>query len=160
MSYAVLPKKFLADGAKDWITRRVPSRWKRLVYAASIVGLTSFLEKPDIKLLEKINLLFGVASRADRINVPIFLRDLIWKDVIGKTIQVSRSKTFVRLDKVDTNQLTGMDIVEVCNYLDNHCPSWLRYGSDELMRFDAFRIFTEACALRFPENDFSQPVGA
>lgn len=114
----------------------IPGKWKRLLYISSILGLTSFIRKPDVVILEKLNSILQMTERAHSYLIPIFIRNLIWSSVMDSKIPgTARDIRVLGMNPAEMNEL---ELAQVSLYLASRAPMMLKYGSPELMARDGF----------------------
>jgi len=110
---------FLKRFIEKSLSENVPRKIKRIIFITTLVGEIEGIKEPDNALLDKINTFFKLNTDSDSLKFPFLFKKAIWNDVEVKEKRIQ--------DHPDI-------IVKTM-------PSWLTYGSKELMLDDISRVF-------------------
>ena len=116
------------------ISEILPRRVKRLLYVSSAMGTILREKSPDVKLVTKINDRLKLAYGASGLLFPIYIGAFIWKQIKGNLVHLHTGP--VKISELPIAQLTDMDCWKTGIVFAKNVPSWLRYGSTELMTAD------------------------
>lgn len=114
-------------------TPPIPRRVRRLIFISSILGLIKEAKDPDQYLVEKLNKILQVGYN-NAWALPMQVKSLIWKHLDSNIIEINgRSIALSDLRKVELDE---KDQAVVGDWFVKRAPKWLKYGSEDLMRFD------------------------
>lgn len=125
---------------------KLPRRMKRLIYVSSIAGLINQMTDPDATLVRKLNDILALAKHPEAYLLPIYIKSLIWKTLPANNIQLlNRTVGIADLCSCDLSY-TDRNVIGI--FFANNAPSWLRYGSTELMVRDVSDLLGHLKELR------------
>jgi hypothetical protein len=156
MSHVVhheLQGNFVSRYLYSAISEYLPRRMKRLFYVGSLVPLIFSDDTPELSWLERLNKKLRLASGATGLLPPIYFSGRIWNGINLDHIPLENRE--VRKEDLKDTKLSEKDCWKLGLYLTRRCPSWIRYGSEELMTTDA-HDFLRQC----PQARSSDIVGA
>jgi hypothetical protein len=114
------------------LENKLPRSFKRLIYVSSILGLIQKMRDPDMVLVGKLNEVFKLAEYPDAFAFPMYIKSVIWKNASTEQI------CFENGEQIDVGDLIKKDLTAIqCTAIGRHfasqAPSWLKYGSMDLM---------------------------
>lgn len=119
----------------------LPRRIKRLIYVSSAMGLLLKTRELDARLAERINSTMKLAYGASGLLFPVYIGAIIWKNL--KTNLVELKLGPVQLTSIDVYKLDDMDCWRTGLFFARNVPTWLRYGTIELMTADIHDMLVE-----------------
>lgn len=123
-------------------TKRIPRRLKRLIYVSSILGMMQQVKDPNMELVSKLNDVFKIAKYPDAFKFPMYIKSIIWKNMATNQVVVGDARSIAIPDLINSD-LTNSDVELVGQYFAKHSPSWLRYGSIDLMVDDVMILLKQ-----------------
>lgn len=118
--------KFLAD--------ILPGRFKRLLFVASAMGLILKGRAPEDVVLQRINARLRLCYGYAAMLFPIVIGRLLWRDYVTSKVKLGESVVFVT--DLNVSELKEMQRWQLGLSMARRAPSYLRYGSVELMTTD------------------------
>jgi len=124
---------FIKKKVENTLTNYLPKKVKRLIFISSVIGLIKNIKDPDIEILNKINELFNLSTDNKVLKLPIYFKYYIWtsfkrgadesviKNINNSDIEISNVNIFIKK-------------------ILNDIPSWLNYGTNELIISDLKKI--------------------
>lgn len=110
------------------LTELLPSRFKRLLYIGSVIGIL-VSKSPDPELLGKINQALNVAYGSSGMLFPAYFSDQIWAE-----------RVLEKAAHCDIHHMHDEDCWKIGMLMAKECPSWLQYGSLQLMAADIYDV--------------------
>lgn len=126
---------------------KMPRHWKRALYIASIIAMTSFTDKPDFLLFEKINDLLKMTYRGQSYLIPKFMRNMIWKQILKEQIELDGKA--VAATAIDQFQISDEELDTICKYFSDRTPKWIIYETPSKMQQDLKKCLTMLFSRRF-----------
>lgn len=126
----------------------MPRQWKRVLYIASIVAMTSFSDQPDFVVFSKINELLKLTYKSESYWIPKLFRNMIWKFIINDRIELNDGRS-VPVCKLDQRAITQEELLQICDYLIQKTPAWIIYAPEWFIRRDLIRCLSELFNKRF-----------
>lgn len=115
----------------------LPARVKRMMFVSSITGLMRQITDPNEELVARLNEVFKAVHYQGTITATMKVKAIIWRK-INPTVELNgRSVTIAGMDKMT---LTDDEAEQVASYFATNVPSWMRYGSRELMIHDVKEV--------------------
>lgn len=115
----------------------LPARVKRMMFVTTITGLMRQITDPNEELIARLNDVFKAVHYQGTISATMRVKAIIWRK-INPTVELNgRSVTIAGLDKM---VLTDDETEQVASYFASNVPSWMRYGSRELMIHDVKEV--------------------
>lgn len=121
------------------MAKRLPRRFKRLIYISSIMGLLQQVKDPDMQVVGKLNEVFKIAKYPDAFIFPMYIKSLIWKDISQMAVQIDQENS-LDISTVITCDLSTRECTAIGEHFARRAPSWLKYGSIELMIEDVIKL--------------------
>ena len=137
----------LAKWFKNEFAPMMPCKWKRVLYIASIIALTSFTDQPDFLLFEKINKLLKMSYKGQSYWIPKIVRNMIWKPILHDRIALG-AKT-LSVTRLDEYAITKEELDQICEYFLQRTPSWIVYAPHWYIKNDLRKCLTELFDRRF-----------
>lgn len=125
----------------------MPRKWKRMWYIASIIAMTSFTDKPDFMLFQKINDLLKMTDQGKSYWIPKFMRNMVWKPILKECIPLDGCD--VPATQLDQRQVTNRELEQICDYFLCKTPPWIVYAPPEYIRKDLKMCLAEIFDNRF-----------
>lgn len=130
----VRPKKgFFSTTFLKLLEKRLPRRFKRLIYVSSILGLIQQMKDPDMALVIKLNTMFKLANNPDALAFPMYIKSVIWKDVMLEAVCISTTDEQVPITALLDQELNSKDCTAIGEYFARQAPAWLKYGAIDTM---------------------------
>ena len=115
----------------------LPARVKRMMFVTTITGLMRQITDPNEELIARLNDVFKAVHYQGTISATMRVKAIIWRK-INPTVELNgRSVTIAGMDKM---VLTDEETEQVASYFASNVPSWMRYGSRELMIHDVKEV--------------------
>lgn len=134
--YGVGMGNFLTRMLREKAQEILPTRIKRLFYIGSVIGVL-FSKDPDPAMLSRINEALKVAYGANSMLFPAYFSDRIWADLV--------------LEQNSISNIKDLDVSEkwkICLLFAHRCPTWLQYGTEQLMASDIYEAVNRATLRR------------
>jgi hypothetical protein len=122
-------------GAGKWVVSITPSHIRRLVFWCTLYTRMRNTTEIEDKSRDKLNETMKLATENDALCFPVLASSLIWSD-ISKCYETAWQTIAQRSNVAQS----AKDFV-------SHIPQWLRYGSQEKMERDFFRLVDNHRAL-------------
>ena len=106
----------------------LPTRIKRLIFISSLIPIITKVDITDISKAIEVNSLFSIAKHPKTIILFSKLSKCLWanlsidKDILHEYLS-SKKGRYLPISKIT-----------------NYTPKWLRYGSNELVLCDVFKL--------------------
>lgn len=123
----------------NYISNKLPRRFKRLIFISSIFGLLEKVKDPDMVVVTKLNKVLNIAKYPDAMIFPMYIKNVIWKNVGTSKISITESRT-VDVAEVLTFNLATVDCQGIGEYFVTNTPDWLKYGTMEMMKEDVISL--------------------
>lgn len=124
--YGLDKGNFLTRVIREKLQELLPTRFKRLLYVGSVIGIL-FSKEPDTALLDQINEALKIAYGANSMLFPAYFSDRIWSGLV-----IERERL------ANLRDMEAQERWKICLLLAHHCPTWMQYGTEELMASDAY----------------------
>lgn len=125
---------------RESIKPPIPRQLQRMIMISSLAGLFKEKHDPDTEIISKLNTFLSVDYKAAW-YIPMQIHSIIWKcssrtmiDLFDKTV------CLYEIRHMDLNQCQNELLVD---WLLKRVPSWLCYGSVQLMKYDIRKIIHE-----------------
>jgi hypothetical protein len=118
----------------------LPGMFKRLVYISSLLAVIDLHPTSDRALAQKLNDIFEMKKDASILSDSMVVKDVIWKKFTHARTFVYNDKLF-DLDLLKEGKYNTVEIDAVATHLVETTPSWIRYASDDIMRYDIKKLF-------------------
>ena len=145
-------EKSIARGFARWLAKAItpplPRRLKRLIVISSIVGAVKHIHNPDAALINKLNRAL-VLNYKGAWTVSMFTRSLVWRFSSKEAIAIGTQGT-VMVCNLDNCHLNRDEEVQVVDWFMQRMPTWLKYGSEKLMRHDIASTLSQLNPAGFP----------
>jgi len=139
--------RWLAYWFKTEFAPNMPRKWKRVLYIASIIALTSFTDKPDFILFEKINNLLKMTYKGQSYWIPKFMRNMIWKSILKE--QIILDDKVIDVTNLDVCEINEKELEQICNFFIRKTPEWIVYAPTSFIKNDLMQCLTELFNKRF-----------
>jgi len=134
-------RSFLSSVVCNKLIKKVPRKFKRLVFLSSVLGIIDNIKNPTDEIISKLNEVLSLAHDKKALMLPIYIHSFIWKSVMEPAMEtdqqlVNSIKNVVsgNIDETSKNYLT--------NFFIANSPEWLRYGSIDLIKQELNTLFT------------------
>ena len=121
--------------------RRLPRNFKRMVYVSSILGLLMDNDRPDRRLIQKLNEIIELARDTKACEFPIYIRSAIWEN-LDKSLKIDDQQT-IAFTEVLRSDLTTDVCKAIGVQLASKVPAWLSYGSTAIMANDVILLIKQ-----------------
>lgn len=121
------------------LTPGIPRRFKRLIFVASFWACIKNTKHPDTKTLDKINRILNLAHHEEAIAFPMYIQNWIWSRH-QKDPYIRLSERTIRLSELLSTKLKETDYQDITRYAMRICPSWIVYGSEDMIRLDLEKV--------------------
>ena len=116
------------------LSEALPKKAKRMLYVCSAAGLLLKTKHPDLKLVTRLNQDLSLAHSDSGLLFPVYIGGKIWEGVMEE--QVFLEHDTVRLSELEPKALADIDCWKAAVFFAKNSPSWLKYGSVQLMTSD------------------------
>ena len=124
--YGLGKGNFLTRVIREKLQELLPTRFKRLLYVGSVIGIL-FSKEPDAAILDQINEALKIAYGANSMLFPAYFSDRIWSGLVIEREQLANLR-----------DMEAQERWKICLLLAHRCPTWMQYGTEELMASDAY----------------------
>jgi hypothetical protein len=145
----------LTIAMKEWFISKLqekagilmPVMFKRLMYISSLLAMIDGNKNSDEALACKLNAIFDLTHDPKSVVATMRIKNVIWKDL-------EQNKTFIYcgkiidLDNLQIDNHTSMDLELIANHVISKTPDWIRYASDNVMRYDIKKLLRNLSTLR------------
>ena len=109
----------------------LPDRTKRLILLSSLASALNHCDSLDKQTIRKLNALLSLAYNDEAMYFPISISDMIWHNV-----------DLISLETQSANLNVDESIISLTKteYILNHIPTWLKYGTYENIKKDVLQI--------------------
>ena len=130
---------FFRRAIGKYIEKKFPRKIKRMIFISTITGLVKRIQEPSEEHIQKINEIFQVTRNPDAMLMSIKVKNVVWKNINTSSIHCEHAGT-ISLSEILTRELDSSDYKTIGHFFAEKAPSWLRYGSIELMCTDAIQL--------------------
>lgn len=153
------PKKKLTFKQKfvKFLFKKVPKRFKRIVFISSIMGMIEQSRDANMELVNKVNEIFQLAKDPKTFLLPVHFNSVIWTDITAdsplggdpEANEVCR----ICLRDINDRILSHDECEAIGRHFAKNVPDWLKYGSFELMVSDVIRLVREIASFKVQNKD-------
>lgn len=122
------------------LDRRIPRRFKRLIFLSSVLGVIKGLKKPDADAIDKLNRALHIAHNKDAMLFPMQIHSWIWRDRL-ESLDIELDDRIVSVTTLSQTKLDNSDFFRIALYFIEHAPKWLIYGSIRQIAADLQTMF-------------------
>jgi hypothetical protein len=140
---------------KEWFITKLqekagvlmPVMFKRLMYISSLLAMIDGDKNSDETLACKLNDIFDLTHDPKSVAATMRIKNVIWKEL-------EQNKTFIYcgkiidLDNLQIHSHSAMDLESIANHVISMTPAWIRYASDNVMRYDIKKLLRNLGTLR------------
>lgn len=123
------------------IRKRLPRYIKRMIYAYGIIGVFQKAVKDNVRIVEKLHKLMRSMPNSALIDKCDTISDIVWKGIGKKSIQLNLH--LINVEDAVTPHLQEHELERLGRYFADEAPSWLVYGTKDLMVHDAICVLKE-----------------
>lgn len=113
------------------IIKHMSWRMKRLIFVSSAFAVLKQISDPNDVAARKLNEILALAHKQDSCGFAMLIKDLIWKDLGTEPIQIYGQS--LSIADISKRQFSEKERKAIGEYFVSKVPSFLRYGSDNLM---------------------------
>lgn len=149
-----IPKKKLTFKQKfvKFLFKKVPKRFKRIVFISSIMGIIEQSRDANMELVNKVNEIFQLAKDPKTFMLPVHFNSVIWTDITADSVlgEDSEHREVCKICLKDINDriLSHEECEAIGRHFAKNVPDWLKYGSFELMVSDVIRLLREMASFK------------
>jgi hypothetical protein len=119
----------------------LPRKAKRLIFVATLFRIIDGIKANDSDLISKLNSILQISKNDQAWEFPMSFSTLIWRDLNSNIIELYTGD--ISIYDLKTKTLEVDDKRAVADWFIIRMPAWLRYGSDELLRYDITSLITQ-----------------
>lgn len=132
----------------------MPRKWKRMLYVSSVISMTSFADRPDFQLFQRINEILRMTYRPADYWIPKFIRNMIWKSIVRQKSLVVGDQP-LEVFKLDSRAFTEEELDQICHFLSDNAPEWIIYAPESVLKSDARKCLSLLLTARYQPEALS-----
>lgn len=114
---------------------------------ASIIAMTSYTDRPDFLLFEKINRLLNLTYRKESYWIPKVFRNMIWRPILQDRIELNEKS--VKVTQLDQHPIDRDELEKICDFFMRKTPRWIVYAPEWHIRKDLKICLTQLFGKRY-----------
>ena len=133
--------KFYCITQLQYALNHLPRKAKRLIFVATLFRIIDGIQANDSELIAKLNSILQISKNDQAWEFPMSFSTLVWRNLNSNIIQLYSGD--IAIYDLKNASLEYEDNKAVADWFISHMPDWLRYGSDELLRYDITSLLTQ-----------------